>query len=602
MKFGKTMWVYIVGLAAVALLGVHHMADVSTGARATGQLWLNGAYATLFGALVAVVSAMGAWVMFAKKPRPALWCALAVFFLGLGYSAVLPAFSSPDEYRHFVSAYKVANVLTGVPGAGDDGLVYIRKADRFLEDTEGVFDTDAVVPTHVGGDDTPAVMLGYVMDQRNLVMIKEKLWEGLATGGGDVYVESSIWPVNTTPAAYIPQALGIALAKICRLNPIWLAFLGRLGNLLFFAVMVFLAVRAAPGGPWLLAGAGPGPAGQGICADGGAAPGGQGIIAGVALLPMVLSLAGSMSYDVMILGISFLLTAWMLSLSLGRGRFGIGALLVFAVLAGVLAPIKIVYIPLAGLGLLIPAAHFANMPGHGDVGPAKSNEFNDSAARDGHGSPIGSHGKLRPWMAKGLAAALVCAVMAVSVFLVGQPEAAQALGDAAGVTLENGQVGYSLPGLLRNPLLVWRTIYDTFAWTGGAFLGGMLGSPLGQLDPVLNVPFAALAAFGLGLLIPALAGAPSVSVGKRIWAWTICGAVVFCICFSMLLANTPVGAGMIRGIQGRYFLPVLPLFLFTLRNRFVRVHPGGVKVALYGFLCLNAWVLLRLFAVVCLRV
>ena len=36
--------------------------------------------------------------------------------------------------------------------------------------------------------------------------------------------------------------------------------------------------------------------------------------------------------------------------------------------------------------------------------------------------------------------------------------------------------------------------------------------------------------------------------------------------FSMLLAWTPVSSNVINGVQGRYLLPLLPMFLLSLKN------------------------------------
>ena len=72
--------------------------------------------------------------------------------------------------------------------------------------------------------------------------------------------------------------------------------------------------------------------------------------------------------------------------------------------------------------------------------------------------------------------------------------------------------------------------------------------------------------------------------------------------FSMLLAWTPVSASFIRGVQGRYFLPLLPLLALSLKNgRLVRTVCDDRKL-LFGMICMDVYVILRIFSVVCLRV
>ena len=46
--------------------------------------------------------------------------------------------------------------------------------------------------------------------------------------------------------SYLPQGLGIFLAKILDLNAIWMLWLGRLFNLLFYAGIISLAIKKAP--------------------------------------------------------------------------------------------------------------------------------------------------------------------------------------------------------------------------------------------------------------------------------------------------------------------------------------------------------------------
>ena len=43
----------------------------------------------------------------------------------------------------------------------------------------------------------------------------------------------------------------------------------------------------------------------------------------------------------------------------------------------------------------------------------------------------------------------------------------------------------------------------------------------------------------------------------------------------MLIGWTVKGATSIEGVQGRYFLPALPLFFFALQNRHVFVEDGS---------------------------
>ena len=109
--------------------------------------------------------------------------------------------------------------------------------------------------------------------------------------------------------------------------------LGRLANLLLFAALSALSVRAAPFG--------------------------KRVFTAAALLPMTLHLAASFSRDAPLLGCSFAFTALLLDAAFGpdRDKALSPARLAALLLCGVvLAPGKLVYLPLAALLLLVPAA------------------------------------------------------------------------------------------------------------------------------------------------------------------------------------------------------------------------------------------------------
>ena len=69
----------------------------------------------------------------------------------------------------------------------------------------------------------------------------------------------------------------------------------------------------------------------------------------------------------------------------------------------------------------------------------------------------------------------------------------------------------------------------------------------------------------------------------------------------MLLAWTPKSSNMVQGVQGRYMLPLLPVFLFTLKNQKVVRTGTDDRLILYTMMAADVYVILRIFAVVCLR-
>ena len=93
-----------------------------------------------------------------------------------------------------------------------------------------------------------------------------------------------------------------------------------------------------------------------------------------------------------------------------------------------------------------------------------------------------------------------------------------------------------------------------------------------------------------------------ISGGQRVWIWCICLMCLGALMFSMLLAWTPVSATFIKGVQGRYLLPLLPVFMLSLKNdRLVRTDCDD-RSLLFVMVCIDVYVILRIFGIVCLRV
>ena len=70
---------------------------------------------------------------------------------------------------------------------------------------------------------------------------------------------------------------------------------------------------------------------------------------------------------------------------------------------------------------------------------------------------------------------------------------------------------------------------------------------------------------------------------------------------SMMLAWTPISSKVIQGVQGRYFLPFLPVLLMSLKNDTLVLTREGNRKTLYMMCSMNAYVLLRIYGIVSMR-
>lgn len=266
---------------------------------------------------------------------PALWCSLAfilpcgaacplhrlVFVLvlcfGMLYSFVLPPYAAPDEKYHinqsFTLACKWANMFS--PDEWRMGNVPLDMTYRREHDFDSL-----------------------LQNEKTTVFSWQELSENLFTTTPDSFdSHTALEELQTdrNPTLYLFSAAAVFLAYVFHLGFVPALMLGRTANLIVFALLAALAVKAAPFG--------------------------RRVFAAAALLPMTLHLAASFSRDSLLLGLAFAFTALCMQAIFGCKDgtvLPVRLWLPLAVFGILLAPAKLVYLPLAALFLLIPNSRF----------------------------------------------------------------------------------------------------------------------------------------------------------------------------------------------------------------------------------------------------
>ena len=298
---------------------------------------------------------------------------------------------------------------------------------------------------------------------------------------------------------YLPQALGLALGRLLGLNFIWKFWLGRLCNLLFYVLCTAWAIRLVPRF--------------------------KALFFLVALAPMSMQQAASFSYDAFINALSLLLLALLLRAMLEGDRPALAASVAVNVL---LTPAKLVYYPLAALALLIPEWRFAS-----------------KRARWGY-----------------LLALFVLPLLFLLPFRLGFL-AATAVDTGSSLNWEGGH-NYTLSFLLSHPAQTAKMFAVTGLASGTHWLKCAVGYLMSGLSLELYewIPL-------LYIALLALAGlrreqdAPGLGAVERGVLCASALAVIALVMLTMSLAWTSDTSGVVQGIQGRYFIPILPL-LFLL--------------------------------------
>jgi uncharacterized membrane protein len=403
----------------------------------------------------------------------------------------------PDRvYLALALAFGAAYVVLTPPGQVADEPAHFRRA---FELSEG-----RVVAQKQGdytGDEQPRAIDRFEDRYRHLFLhYEEKLTRADILDSASVRIESddrTFAPFANTaihsPLTYAPQAAAIFVARHVSGSVLVCWYSGRAANLLAVTLLTFLAIRVAPAGKWFLA--------------------------AVALTPMALSLAASLSSDALTNAFAFLLVAHGLALALGPREHIAGRSIAVMVLLGVAVGLcKQGYFFLPLCYLMVPPARFGS--------------------------------RFRYWVT--LTAALAATLVAVGAW--------------GGVVREvysrsDPQFGMNPPEQFRamreHPLEFLSTLLHTsrsavlyaeefVGWLGYADL--RLATPVYLVELIVLVTAAAL---GFG---------PRSGVGVRQASVAAGVAVLIAFTLAVIVHITwdAVGASTI-GLQGRYFIPIAPL-------------------------------------------
>lgn len=555
-KWEPDLLIWLLLPVILAVLGCVHLLDVRAGVLESGDTWQISRYLMLVALGIGTAIGTG-YLLFRRRCCLETVFVFTALILGVLYLYILPPLSAPDEARHYISAYQLSNRMMGLPATAEDGKVPVREEDWFAEDSCWDFDPyvteSGTLATDEDGADG-AKVLGQVLTAETYRLIHEKgmAWEEprLAHGGenesdivyGNGTVLSNHHPVVTTPLAYVMPALGITLARLIGLNSTGLLYMGCLFNLLMFVSVTYLAMRRMPFG--------------------------KEVLFGVTLLPMVIQLSASFSYDIFIMAGIFYFTAHCLYLAYEAEWVRPADILILALVMAIVGPCKMIYTVFMGLCLLIPVRKF--------------------------------HG----WGKWAVSAGCVLAAWVAAMILINSQTVASYATETENYIDWAGEAGYSLTMLIHQPIRCAQLFFNTVVWQAEYWHMTVIGAYLGNIDTVLDVPYLVVVLFTLGLLglVFRKPGENLVFTGrKRIWIWFLCLLCAGAAMFSMLLAWTPVSSRIICGVQGRYFLPFLPIFLMSVKNDTVVLTKDRNRQILYLMCGANAYVVMRIFSIVCMR-
>ena len=550
---------YIIGFILIAYISYTY---VKTGVEHTNDLFLQKGYFILTAAVFVTVSISLIYLRLTKFCIVKIYPIVITVF-GLAYMYVFPAMSAPDEIAHFISAYKISNIMIGEKATVADGHVIIRAEDIWLEDTDGeyIFDANKSVKEGVlipNGGSYGKIISSKLEETSYKVFYAEGNIRGadnyISFGGKDYEKAQSLHaPVNTIPSVYFLPATGITVARIMGLNSVYLVLFGRIANLILFILFGTLGIYFLPKF--------------------------KEFIFLVSLLPTTIELAASYSYDAVMISSMIFFVSYVFYLAHEKKEFGIKDLVIVSLIAGLVLPCKMVYFPMLLLLFSIPMYKF-KFRGKVDGKIKKEN------------------------IAFFLTSAVV--VLLSWVFAMYLVNRSIVVGYSTSTTssLEwAGEESYTIGYLLHNKLKAVKLFYNTLLLQFEYYHKTTFGAYLGHADDVVGIPYIGFLVLNIGMIFSVFGEAKEkqLLVKERVLTGISIFFVIFLVLLSMLIAWTPISSEFIEGVSGRYFIPVLLPLLMICRNNKIVIKDETKRNIIFLFILINAISLLKIFSTVCIR-
>lgn len=359
--------------------------------------------------------------------------------------------------------------------------------------------------------------------------LKENIGKsGRIAGTKEVHYSDTQAPAVT----YLPGIIGIVIGRLLGLNGILVIVLGRLCSILFYLFTMYWFIRLMP------------------C--------GKAAAFIIAILPMTIQQCCSYSYDSVVIEVVFLYLAVLFGLLYRKEKIQRYHVVLYVIFMIIMAMSKGgTYMPLCLLTIMIPADRFKD--------------------------------KKQKWIFTGSMAAIAVVAFLSStlsyVLYVASPTAEQ-----AATSYLEGEA-YGAAGLLEDPMNFICLLTRTLFLSGDGFIETMLGMQLSWL----NVFVSRIVIYGMLFMMILSIQQVKEKDGSRFEVTTV-QKVSYAVCMvlsagmvfvSMFMSWTPKNSTAIAGVQGRYFLPLLPVFLLLFYNRNLIQRKDMDRKYMYIAVCLQ---------------
>lgn len=418
---------------------------------------------------------------------------VCLFFL-----ITMPTFKNHDEYYHWLKAYEVStgHLMTPI----EDGT----QGSLMPNGVSKVFPKDWTK-----------------MDYKE---VQESLDEPLGNEEGILNPETA---AVYSFVQYIPQAVGIAIARFFTDSVYLITYGGRIVNMIVAIALLYFAIKIMPFGKKLI------------------------LIP--AMIPIAIEGFTSLSPDSMTISMAFLYIAYILYLAFGnKEKINYKDKAVLLIMSIVIALCKIVYIPLVGLILIIPKEKFE-----------KENNKN----------------KILNFV--------VIAGIAIIINLVWLAISSRYL-----ATFREGDSKVQVLLALQNPIKYIQNLLYTLNLNGSNYMMSLFGADLGWGELIKLYSIVPYSFIGI-YLFAAITDNELKNKFKKyqlVWIILVTLAIIILIFTSLYVQWTTVGRDSIAGVQGRYFLPIIPLIMLILGSA-IKVKSNYKEQDIDKFIAISTLVL-----------
>lgn len=519
----------------------------------------------IFAALVLTGLVLSYICIFVIKAPPHVSFAVSALFMGMIFCLFTPINGGPDKYVHLASSYKISNSILGVRQNPDAGKLTVRSCDA-----ETLYDSTVSYNSFSFSDIYNGILL---------------------TSDSDTYVDVDARTADVFKPMYMAQALGITVARLLNLGFVPMILTGRLFNLLQYIVLVCLAIKIMPIYKTTLA--------------------------IISLFPMCMQIAGNFAYDAYVISMAFLFTAIVFSLTYGAGKITYKSLIPLCLVLCMLVPAKTIYIVMGLLVFMLPNSKFDSkkkallgksavllcavlfwaftnlgsvintLKPHSTAAPNTTVETEELAA------DITDNGMIYPYE-------IMMSEMQTD-------EQDRTVYDPESDILPNGdsKYYYSIPYILQNMKATIKLILRTITTHTGKYLQTIVGTRLGEIIVVdlqaSWIWFIAIVSMLYRSVIPVKGREYNHTRANK-----LLGIGVFFLVVARVTATcimwTPVNYRTIFGIQGRYFLPALPVFIMALAPKNLRLEKNVDGILLWGILAADVLVVLNVFMIMTVNI